>query len=69
MCFVIAGIDILLHEQSVFIERLEREIELEGEKRRLQAKVYVEGFHGWLESKLLIYSTFLFNRHRNLTEE
>jgi len=49
MCFIIAAVDILLHEQLAFTERLSKEIEAEGGARRLQRRVFEEGFHGWLE--------------------
>jgi hypothetical protein len=49
MYFVVAGIDILLHEQVTLIKRLNEEISAEGQKRRLQVRVFDEGFHGWLE--------------------
>ena len=56
MCFIIAAVDILLHEQLTFTERLSKEIEAEGGARRLQRRVFKEGFHGWLECKLLSFS-------------
>ncbi|QDS71719.1 hypothetical protein FKW77_008620 [Venturia effusa] len=50
MLLVIAGIDILAHEQLTFVERLKKDLEERGEQgRRIEAKVYDEGFHGWLE--------------------
>lgn len=54
MFFVIAGIDILAHEQLTFVERVKVELEKEGDQeRRIEAKVWDRGFHGWLECKLL----------------
>jgi hypothetical protein len=55
MCFVIGAVDILLHEQLTFAERLKKEIEAEGDGRRLQIRVFDEGFHGWLDRKLLSF--------------
>jgi hypothetical protein len=58
---VTAGMDILLHEQLVFVQRLRTEIE-EAERaggaaaeavrgRKVESTVYEKGFHGWLEGK------------------
>lgn len=51
MFFVVAGIDILAHEQLTFVERLRGELEKEegSEDRRIEARVWEKGFHGWLE--------------------
>jgi acetyl esterase/lipase len=50
--FIVAGIDILLHEQLTFIERVRGELEREhNTKRRVEAKLIEKGFHGWLECK------------------
>ena len=48
---VVPGIDILVHEQLTFIERLQRESSADGpgEQRRFEAIVFEKGFHGWLE--------------------
>lgn len=48
--FVVAGIDILLHEQLTFVQRVEGELEKEGNTgQRIEALVVEKGFHGWLE--------------------
>jgi hypothetical protein len=51
MLLIIAGIDILAHEQLTFLERIKRDVADRGEdgKRRIKGKVYDKGFHGWLE--------------------
>jgi acetyl esterase/lipase len=50
MLFIIAGIDILLHEQLSFVERIRSEYERSGEDGwQVEAKVFDKGFHGWLE--------------------
>lgn len=52
MLFVIAGIDILLHEELTMVERLKNDAAAEtaqGRQRRIEGKVYEKGFHGWLE--------------------
>ena len=53
--FVIAGIDILAHEELSMVERLRGEIERDSDAdagdRRVQARVWDRGFHGWLECK------------------
>lgn len=55
MLFVIAGIDILSHEQLTFVERMKRELEKEGNtEQSVEAKVWDKGFHGWLECKLFL---------------
>lgn len=53
MLLIIAGIDILAHEQLTFVERVKKDIVHKGEERnrRIEAKVYDEGFHGWLERR------------------
>lgn len=50
---VVAGVDILLHEQLTFIDYLKRHTELaNGEKPRVfESIVFDKGFHGWLERK------------------
>ncbi|KAF2108358.1 Alpha/Beta hydrolase protein [Lophiotrema nucula] len=52
---VVAGIDILAHEQLSFVERVQGELEGEGnpEGRRVEARVFERAFHGWLECKCL----------------
>lgn len=52
MLVVVAGIDILAGEQLEFVERVRGELEREGNeegRRRVEAKVFERGFHGWLE--------------------
>ncbi|KAL5392690.1 hypothetical protein DPSP01_000393 [Paraphaeosphaeria sporulosa] len=51
MFFVVAGIDILACEQLAFVERVRGELDKEGgsEERCVEARVWEEGFHGWLE--------------------
>lgn len=67
MVFVVAGLDILLHEQLVFVERLRKEYGDDGaadvdqyghrdEGRRIEARVWERGFHGWIECKSHISS-------------
>ncbi|KAF2269158.1 alpha/beta-hydrolase [Lojkania enalia] len=47
---IVAGIDILMYEQLAFVERVRRECEEEGDtERRVEAKVFEKGFHGWIE--------------------
>ncbi len=51
MLLVVPGIDILVHEQSTFVERLNEEKVKDPKHagRRIE-KLYMEkGFHGWLE--------------------
>ncbi|KAF2422434.1 alpha/beta-hydrolase [Tothia fuscella] len=51
MLLIIAGIDILLHEQLTFIERVKKDYEEAGVsgERTIEGKVFEKGFHGWLE--------------------
>lgn len=51
---VVAAIDILVHEQLTFIDRLNRDVEAngEGDRRVFESIVFEKGFHGWLERKL-----------------
>jgi acetyl esterase/lipase len=49
---VVAGIDILVEEQCRFVERVKREGRERGLERRIEAVVFEEGFHGWLEREL-----------------
>lgn len=51
MLLIIAGIDILAHEQLIFVDRIRKDIDErdKGGRRRVEAKVYDKGFHGWLE--------------------
>jgi acetyl esterase/lipase len=57
MLLVVPAIDILVHEQLTFVERVKEEIErdlVEGKKgRRVEALVIEKGFHGWVECKFL----------------
>lgn len=49
---VVPTIDILLHEQLTFVERVKQDIESLGERgkgRRVEAMVMEGCFHGWLE--------------------
>jgi hypothetical protein len=60
MCFVIAGVDILLQEQLSFVQRLKSDLEMvqNPQERRLEAKVFEKGFHGWLERKSFLIILF-----------
>jgi acetyl esterase/lipase len=52
---VVAGLDILVHEQTVFYERLKRESESPEHRdvpRRIERLTFKKGFHGWLERTL-----------------
>jgi hypothetical protein len=52
MLVVAAGIDILLHEQLVFVERLKKNIADESDtERRVDLMVVEKGFHGFVECK------------------
>jgi hypothetical protein len=54
MCFVIAGVDILLQEQLSFVQRLKSDLERGGNAEgRLEVKVFEEAFHGWLECEFV----------------
>lgn len=52
---IVLNIDILLHEQLPFVERLKKDIEqnpIEREKgKRVEGVAIENGFHGWIESK------------------
>jgi hypothetical protein len=53
--FIVAGIDIVAHEQLTFIERVKRELaERNDTSRKFEAMVFDKGFHGWLSRKLLM---------------
>jgi acetyl esterase/lipase len=67
MFFVAAGIDILLHEQLRFVQRIKDELESEGNTgKRIEVLVEEKGFHGWLECKLLLFiSLHLFTQLAN----
>ncbi|KAF3941094.1 hypothetical protein ABW19_dt0206582 [Dactylella cylindrospora] len=47
MLFVIPCVDILLHEQTVFVERLKKETE--GTGRKVESVFYEKDIHGWIE--------------------
>ncbi|KAJ9667779.1 hypothetical protein H2201_001965 [Coniosporium apollinis] len=47
MLFIIPTIDILLHEQLTFVERLKRETE--GSGRRIESRLVEGQWHGWAE--------------------
>lgn len=53
MLLIVPAIDILVHEQLAFVERVRREIAERGldkaEGRSCEAKVIEGAFHGWLE--------------------
>jgi hypothetical protein len=54
--FVAAGIDILLHEQLRFVQRIKDELEREGNTaQRIKVLAEERRFHGWLECKLLVF--------------
>jgi hypothetical protein len=59
---VIAAIDILAHEQLTFVERVKREIEERGGEevtgRRVVAKLFEKGFHGWTTCEYLFVFDF-----------
>ena len=52
---IVPAIDILVHEQLTFAERIKGEIEADpngkGKGRSFEAVVYEKGFHGWTECK------------------
>lgn len=58
MLLIVPGIDILVHEQLTFVERVRGEIEgserLKG-KKSINGSVYDKGFHGWVECKLSLW--------------
>ncbi|KAK6441730.1 hypothetical protein LTR95_002038 [Oleoguttula sp. CCFEE 5521] len=53
MLFINAGIDILLAEQLALVSRVQRDLKedgsVTGRRRRIVAKTFDKGFHGWLE--------------------
>lgn len=54
---IVAGIDILQHEQLSFIQRLNEDLASVGatqKARRFECIVFEKGFHGWLERKLSV---------------
>jgi hypothetical protein len=57
--FIVAGIDILVHEQLTFIERVKSELkELGDGNRNFEAIVFDRGFHGWLGRQLSLFDIF-----------
>jgi acetyl esterase/lipase len=58
MLLIVAGIDILAHEQLTFVERVKKDITDRGQdgKKRIECKVYDKGFHGWLECGYTMFS-------------
>lgn len=46
---VIPGIDILVHEQEVFVDRVRRESEARDLEKRIEVLKIEEAFHGWME--------------------
>ena len=51
MLLIVAAIDILLHEQLIFVERVKKDLADRASSRVVEAKVFENGFHGWLECK------------------
>lgn len=53
MLFVVAGIDILAHEQLSFTRRLKEDAERQevDDRYHVEVKVWDKGFHGWLECR------------------
>lgn len=51
LLLIVPAIDILLHEQLSFVERLKRDVEggRAGTGGRVESMVFEKGFHGWLE--------------------
>lgn len=60
--FIVPEIDILVHEQLTFVERLKREIEEAGEEseRKVEARVVEKAFHGWIECECFFCDVYLF---------
>ncbi|ETN36519.1 uncharacterized protein HMPREF1541_08797 [Cyphellophora europaea CBS 101466] len=46
---VIPGIDILVHEQETFVERVRKEATEKGLEKRVEVLKIEEAFHGWME--------------------
>lgn len=63
---IVPAVDILVHEQLTFAERIKREIEADpngkGSGRSFEAVVYEEGFHGWTECECFV-CVLLTRRH------
>jgi acetyl esterase/lipase len=54
MLLIVPAIDILVHEQLTFVERVKKEITEQGlHGRECEAKVVDGAFHGWLELPIL----------------
>ncbi|KAF3919030.1 hypothetical protein ABW21_db0201046 [Orbilia brochopaga] len=51
MLFLVPTMDILLHEQTVFVDRLKKETE--GSSRRIEVIFYDDEIHGWIDCKPL----------------
>jgi hypothetical protein len=69
MLLIIPGIDILAHEQLVFVERVKKDIADRGEDgRRIVGKLYDKGFHGWLEREYNLSSRCVAMRRANSLE-
>jgi acetyl esterase/lipase len=67
MFFVAAGIDILLHEQLNFVQRVKDELQSErNDEQRIEVLVEEKGFHGWLECKCISFPSIVFS-HNELT--
>jgi hypothetical protein len=52
MLLIVPSIDILVHEQLTFVERVGKELAEKGHDRQgrvCEAKIIEGGFHGWLE--------------------
>ncbi|KAF2835185.1 alpha/beta-hydrolase [Patellaria atrata CBS 101060] len=52
MLFIIPTIDIPLHEQLTFVERMKADLHKKGVKeteRKVESIIFEKGFHGWLE--------------------
>lgn len=58
MLLIVPAIDILVHEQLTFVQRIKDEIEASEEERargrRCDAVVFEKGFHGWIEREYFI---------------
>lgn len=52
---ICAGIDILLHEQLTFMERIREDAKSRNvdQDRKFESMVFDKGFHGWLERELV----------------
>lgn len=52
---IIAGIDVLVHEELSFVKRVKEELKAAGleEGRTVMNVVFEKAFHGWFECKLV----------------